>query len=77
MYGHPFRHLNELNNGDQIIIYTSDGKFVYQVLERKIVRPTDLSVINQSRDTQLTLTTCHPIGSARQRLVVVALLEES
>lgn len=76
MHGHPFRYLDDLIRGDEIIIYTADGKHVYRVTEKKVVKPTDLSVIAPSEEAKLTLTACHPVGSARQRLVVVAQLEE-
>jgi len=36
---------------------------------------TDFSVISQTPGRTLTLTTCHPKGSARQRLVVKADME--
>ncbi|MND01938.1 Sortase family protein [compost metagenome] len=37
-----------------------------------MVTPTDFSVIAQTPGKTLTLTTCHPKGSARQRLVIKA-----
>ncbi len=75
MYGHPFRRLDELEAGDEIVIYTPDRKSVYRTVEKKIVEPTDLSVIAPNEASRLTLTTCNPVGSARQRLVIVAELE--
>ncbi len=51
---------------------------------RRIVRPTDVSVIaptpggpaaGEATDAYLTLTTCHPKYSARQRLVIHARLD--
>lgn len=75
MYGHPFRNLDQLEAGDEIVVRTESGGFTYRVLEKKIVRPTDLSVIDPTEDSRLTLTTCHPVGSARERLIVVAELD--
>jgi len=72
MHGHPFRHLDQLNNGDAITVYTKAGKFSYRVVNIKVVSPNDISVIQPSTDSVLTLTTCNPVGSARQRLVVRA-----
>ncbi len=74
MYGHPFRRLDKLINGDEIIIYSPTGKHIYKVAEKKVVSPKDLSVIGQGTEAELTLTTCNPVGSARQRLVITALL---
>lgn len=72
MYGHPFRHLDKLAEGDQIVTYTEARKGVYRVIETTRVDPSDVSVIAPTEDDRLTLTTCDPVGSARQRLVVVA-----
>lgn len=72
MFGHPFRHLDRLVRGDEVITYTAAGKSVYRVVETKTVAPTDVSVIAQTDDSRLTLTTCHPVGSAKERLVIVA-----
>jgi sortase A len=74
MHGHPFRHIDRLEKGDEIIVYTTEGRFVYRVTEKKVVEPTDLSVIAPSEEAKLTLTACHPVGSARQRLAVIAQL---
>ncbi|HEX2259519.1 MAG TPA: class E sortase [Actinomycetota bacterium] len=74
-YGAPFYRLDELRVGDEIAIVDAVGSYQYKVTETKIVRPTDLGVIAPSSDARLTLTTCHPRFSARQRLIVVAALQ--
>lgn len=74
MHGHAFRRLDELAIGDKIVTYTRARKAVYRVFETKRVDPSDVSVIARTRDSRLTLTTCNPVGSARQRLAVVARL---
>jgi len=76
MYGHPFRHIDKLDQGDEIVIYTRDGRYVYRVVEKRVVSPKDLSVIDQDSNSKLTLTACHPVGSARQRIVIIAELEK-
>ena len=74
MYGQPFRHLDKLDTGDEIVALTRAGRFVYEVVEVKIVLPTDVSVIDPTDQTILTLTTCDPVGSAARRLIVKARL---
>ncbi len=74
-YGAPFYRLDELGVGDEIVVVDAAGSYQYRVTESKIVRPTDLGVIAPSSDARLTLTTCHPRFSARQRLIVVAALQ--
>ncbi len=72
MHGHPFRDLNKLEKNDKIIIYTQDEQFSYRILQVKTVKPTNLSVLEETENMRITLITCHPIGSARERLFVVA-----
>ena len=71
-YGRPFHNLDLLQNGDEIFLQTPIGECRYLVSEQKIVPPTDASVIQATPDTRLTLTTCHPKGSARERLIIHA-----
>lgn len=71
-YGAPFFRLNELEPGDEITLVALTGTYRYRITESKIVQPTDLSVITESHDSRLTLTTCHPRFSAAQRLIIVA-----
>jgi sortase A len=70
----PFYNLNELVPGDDIIVQMPYGTFTYRMYEQLIVPPTDVSVVAPTKDAQLTLTTCNPRFSARQRLVVHARL---
>jgi len=75
-YGAPFYRLDELNKGDEILLKDASGTtYKYAVIEKKIVAPTDLSVVVPSTDARLTLTTCNPRFSARQRLIIVAALQ--
>ena len=80
-YGAPFGEIDQLMPGDQIMVTTIQGEFTYEVLEQGdghghlIVSPTAVEVLDQNfRDhpDRLTLTACHPKGSARQRIIVVA-----
>ena len=80
-YGAPFGDIDQLIPGDQIIVTTIQGEFTYEVVAHGdghghlIVPPTALEVLDQDfRDhpNRLTLTACHPKGSARQRIIVVA-----
>jgi sortase A len=77
-YGEPFRNLDELDTGDEITVLDAKGReFVYLVTDIDIVAPTDTWVVTTTDpDTAvLTLTTCHPEYSAKQRLVVSARLD--
>ncbi len=72
-YGRPFGNLDMLKPGDTIELTTPIGGCVYQVSKAPWpVAPTDLSVVDPTGERSLTLTTCHPKGSAAQRLIVRA-----
>ena len=75
-YGRPFHDLDRLKNGDTVILTTPIGTCTYEVTrEPFITTPRDFSVVaNDPSKSMLTLTTCHPKGSARQRLIVQATL---
>ncbi len=75
-----FRHIYELTKGDQIQVRRNGRIFTYQVTEKRIVPPEDVSVVQQTADPQLTLITCYPtyyIGPAPKRLVVFSRLVDS
>lgn len=79
-YGAPFQRLDELVAGAQVVLETRDGWFTYTVRDKTIVAPTATEVTlpvpgdptAEPVDRLLTLTTCHPKYSARQRLIVQA-----
>ena len=74
-YGAPFFNLEALRPGDPILVTTRSGShFEYDVLETKVVKPIETTVVDPTTDNRLTLTTCNPRYSAAQRLVVVARL---
>lgn len=85
-YGAPFQDIDELQPGDPIMIETEDGVFTYRVEAQplpgggtsghQIVTPEEVHVIADRGDHRLTLTACHPLYSARQRIVVTAVLDQ-
>jgi sortase A len=73
-YGAPFNRLDELEAGDEILVTTLAGSYTFKVEEKKVVSPSQVEVLDPTPVAKLTLTTCHPKYSAKQRLVVVAAL---
>jgi sortase A len=69
-HSHPFRRINELVPGDEIIFKMQHGTFTYKMTSFQIVTPKDVHIVDPTRDATLTLFACHPPGSARQRYVV-------
>jgi sortase A len=78
-YGRPFHNVDQLKVGQEITLETPIGKCTYKVSQAPFpVSPTTLEVVaNTPKEATLTLTTCHPKGSARQRLIVKATLVSS
>ena len=68
----PFRNLDQLQPGDEIYLSTEQGDYVYLVDHTVIVSPSDVWIIDQTNEATLTLFACHPPGSTRERIVVVA-----
>lgn len=69
----PFRNVDQLKKGDEIIITTEQGTFVYVVDGQTIVDPVDgIWIIDQTEKATLTLFACHPPGSVRQRIIIFA-----
>ena len=73
----PFRHLDQLREGDTIDLYTPYRRYRYQVSRSFTVRPWQVEVIAPTPEPILTLTACHPPYSARFRLIVQSRLIEA
>ncbi len=73
----PFRHIDKLVPGDEVILTTLEGRYIYTVRETQIVTPDSLWVVDQKPDYTATLFACHPVGSTSHRLVVFLELKES
>jgi sortase A len=75
-YGKNFNRLGEMRTGDVITVRTDEGKFDYIVFDTYLVKPNNLSVLNEKEDeTILTLITCHPVVNPTHRLIVQASLK--
>lgn len=70
----PFRHINDIHDGDEIRVEMPYGTFIYTVTTHKIVDPTDVQIVDPVGYEQLVLTACHPVYSAAQRYAVFARL---
>lgn len=74
-YGAPFGNLDKTEVGDTILFQTNTNQYEYVITEVKIVSPEDTFVLGNFGDDRITLSTCHPKFSARQRLIVVGELK--
>jgi sortase A len=66
----PFRNIDQLAPGDEVIFTTPEGRFVYLVTSTEIVLPDAIWIVDQSPGYTATLFACHPVGSTRERIVV-------
>jgi len=86
-YGRPFGGLDQLTAGDKITLVTPQRGCTYEVVSGAsprpaphkgsaawITSPDDWSAVAPLQGSYLTLTTCHPKGSAAKRLIVRARL---
>jgi sortase A len=72
-----FRVLKGIRKGDDIVVETNGGQFLYRVRRTDIVPPTDTRALQPSSASVLHLITCYPfyyMGSAPKRFVVEASL---
>ena len=76
-YGAPFRHVDDLERGDEIELRMPYGRFAYRVERTRIVAPTQVDVVDRVAYDRLVLTACHPLYSAAQRIVVFARSESA
>lgn len=73
-YGVYFNRLDELENGDEIVVETYSGTYTYVVYEILIVEPDDVSVLRNSSEYRvLTLVTCDPVYNPTHRLIIHAI----
>jgi sortase A len=79
-YGAPFQRFGDLADGHTVVLETREGWFTYTVRQTSIVLPSAVEVTfpvpgepdAEPTERLLTLTTCHPQYSARERLIVQA-----
>lgn len=74
-YSEYFNRLDELDIGDDITVKTKKGEFTYRVYEKKVVEPTEVSVLDKTKDATITLVTCTPIRVATHRLIIKGKLQ--
>jgi sortase A len=69
-HSRPFRDIDQLQAGDEVVLTTADGRFVYQVDSTEVVEPEAIHIVEQTPARTATLFACHPPGSTRYRYVV-------
>jgi sortase A len=75
VFGEIFRYLDQLQQGDQVIVYTPQHAYTYIVTNIKIVEPTAVEVMASTPDATLTLISCYPYMIDNHRIVVQGSLQ--
>lgn len=79
--GHRFQYLSgpktlylldRMQKDDIIIVYWKGKEYDYRVKSRKVVNPDAVEILDDTKNPQLTIFTCTPIFSTKQRLVLFA-----
>ena len=78
-HGAPFGNVDELEPGDLIIVTMANGAgvFTYSVTGTIIVSPSEYALVIPTVDptiATLTLATCHPEYTSRERMIVQSIL---
>ncbi|MFT3852525.1 MAG: class E sortase [Ilumatobacteraceae bacterium] len=66
----PFRNIDKLVAGDEVVFTTDAGRFVYTVTSTEVVTPDAIRIIDQTPEHTATLFACTPPGSTSHRLVI-------
>ncbi len=74
VYGEVFKDIDQLANGDLVLVYAGGHAFRYEVRAQRVVSPSELSVLFPTREPIVTLITCTPYRVDSMRLVVIAQL---
>lgn len=67
-----FYYLDKVHVGDKITIHWQGKVYEYTVTETKVVPASEVSVENNTEQSQLTIYTCTPVWSVANRLVIIA-----
>ncbi len=67
-----FYHLDKVLTGQKLALYWEGEEILYEVTETKVVEATAVAIEAPTTERQLTIYTCHPVWTAKNRLVIVA-----
>ncbi len=76
-YAAVFSLLPKLEDGDTITVRENGKTYVYRLISTRIVNPDQVEVTKPTLTPILSLMTCYPVGSTRQRYIVQAALISS
>jgi sortase A len=75
IFGEIFRALPDLGLGDEIFVHTASRAYRYVVTQKRVIEPTEVSVMERTSSPVLTLISCYPYGVDTHRIVVIGELK--
>ncbi|MGW8250407.1 MAG: sortase domain-containing protein, partial [Anaerolineales bacterium] len=66
-----------LKAGDEVTLFTNQRSYTYVIVDSKVVEPTAVEVMGQTKQPSVTLISCYPYLVDDQRIVVIAQLQSS
>jgi len=75
IFGEIFRDLDQLQTGDEVILFTNQRSYTYIVVDSKIVQPTEVKYMAPTNQPTVTLISCYPYLVDDQRIVIIARLQ--
>jgi sortase A len=75
IFGQLFRDLPELGLDDEILVHTASQVHRYVVTQKRIIEPTEVSVLEPTSSPVVTLVSCYPYGIDTHRIVVIGELK--
>ena len=84
-HGEPFAHIDQMREGDSVVVEAVGETYTYVVDRIEIVAPTTVDVLlpvpgkpeASARKARLTIVTCHPRWGSSERLIVHGHLAET
>ncbi len=76
IYGKEFYYIDTVTDGDLLYLEYKGMLYTYEYMETTVVEADDWDPIRVKDAPRLTLTSCHPIGTTKNRIVVTASLKE-
>jgi sortase A len=74
-YEAPFRNIDDLEQGDEVVLEMPYARFTYKVEGTEIVDADDTTIFRPESYDRLALTACHPLYSDAQRIIAYAKLK--
>ena len=77
IHGEIFRDLDQLDEGDLVILFSERQSYTYVVTDVLIVEPTQVEFLESTNESTTTLISCYPYLVDNKRIVVRANLLDS